>query len=356
MSQELWLVMRMSTNKWVNLISLTAIVLMISSGSSLSKEVPLNMMIDFESPGSPTPDQVIQVFNSMTNLTNVIDSRHLNATIFASGDVVASPSQRLFVTTLGQEPNHELALNGNTKDEKLSSMPYSKQLDQLTIAQKNINSCHICSGKIVPVQGFRPQSFDQNNDTFKVLDSLGFLYDAGFKAGILYLPGHKNDTWPYSIKGHNLSAVPVSTYNSSGDRVYLSDRYAKEEKGLSGSKWYDILAGKFDEAAINGDPMIMIFSNTVSGSGDYLDAYTNFVKYATSQNAKFVTTMELVNMTEVTNTTGTLPAFSGVKPSVCPTCEQKNESKGNLAIGVTITHHGNCTDCNKSSTKTVTTS
>ena len=54
--------MKMSTNKWVNLISLAAIVLMISSGTSLSKEVSINMMIDFESPGSPTPDQVIQAF------------------------------------------------------------------------------------------------------------------------------------------------------------------------------------------------------------------------------------------------------------------------------------------------------
>ena len=345
----------MSTNKWVHLGCLALIMLLVLPGSSLSKEVVINAMIDFDSPATPTPDQVTQAFNSMVNLTNAIDSRGLNATIFASGDVAAS--QRLFVTIFGQKTNHELALNGNTKDEKLSTMPYSKQLELLTAAQKNIDSAHVCGGKVVSIRGFRPESFDQNNDTLKVLESLGFLYDAGFEVGTLYLRGHKNDTWPYPIMGYNLYAVPVSSYNSSGVRVSLSDRYAKEDLGISGSKWYDLLASKFDEAAINGDPMVVIFGNQVSGSGDYLDAYKNFVEYAVSKNAKFVTTMELINMTEVRNATGKLPALSGVKSSVCPTCGQKDESKGSLAIGVTITHHqGNCTDCNKSSAKTAATS
>lgn len=329
------------------------VVLLVLPGSSLSKEVVINAMIDFDSPATPTPDQVTQAFNSMVNLTNEIDPSGLNATIFASGDVAAS--QRLFVTTLGQKTNHELALIGNTKDEKLSSMPYSKQLELLTTAYKNINSAHICGGEVVPIRGFRPQSFDQNNDTLKVLDSLGFLYSAGFEVGTLYLPGHENDTWPYPIMGYHLYAVPVSSYYSSGVRVNLSDRYAKEELGISGSKWYDVLAAKFDEAAINGDPMVVIFSNQVSGSGDYLDAYKNFIEYAVSKNAKFVTTMELINMTEAKNVTVKLP-LSDVNPSVCPTCGQKNESKGSLSIGVTVTHQENCTDCNKSSMKTAATS
>lgn len=338
----------MCINKWVHLSCLALVMLLVLPVSSLSKEVVINAMIDFDSPSSPTPDQITQAFNSIVNLTNPMDSRGLNATIFASSDVVTS--QKLFVTVLGQKTNHELALNGNSNDEKLSSMPYPKQLELLTTAQKNINSAHVCGGKVVSVGGFRPQSFDQNNDTLKVLDSLGFLYDAGFVVGTLYTPGHKNDAWPYPIMGHNLYAVPVSSHNASGVSVNLSDHYAKEVLGFSGSKWYDTLTAKFDESAINGDPMVVIFSNQVSGSGDYLDAYKNFVNYATSKNAKFVTTMELINMTEVRNATGKLPALSGVKPSVCLTCGQKNESKGSLSIGVTVTHQGNCTDCNKSST------
>ncbi len=340
----------MCSYKWVQLSCLALVLLFVLSGSSFSKEVIISAMIDFGSPASPTPEQATQAFNSMVNLTNEIDSRMLNATILASGDVAAT--QRLFVTNFGQRTNHELALNGNMQDENLSSMPYTKQLELLTTSQKNINSAHICGGKVVSIQGFMPQSFKQNNDTLKVLDSLGFLYDAGFKVGTLYMPGHKDDTWPYLIAGYNLYAVPVSSYNSSGATVYLSDRYAREELGISGSKWYNLLAGKFDEAAINEDPMIVLFSNQISGFGDYLEAYRNFINYATSKNAKFVTTMELVNMTEVKSASGKPPALSGpgVKPSVCPTCGQENESIGSLSFGVTQTHQGNCTDCNESAT------
>jgi hypothetical protein len=344
--------MKMSAIGWLHLGCLTLAALLVLTGCSLSKEVVVNAMIDFESPSPVAPDQVVQVFKSMVNLTNVIDSKRLNATIFASGDMAVS--QRLFVTDLGKKSNHELALNGNTKDEKRSSATYSNQLDLLTTAQKNINSCHICGGKIVAVQGFRPQSFDQNNDTFKILEGLGFLYNAGFKAGILYLPGHKNDTWPYPIEGYDLSAVPISTYNKSGENIYLSDRNAKEEKNLSGSKWYDILVGKFNEAAVNGDPLVVIFNNLISGSGDYLDAYKNFINYATSKNAKFVTTMELINMSHAKSAQGKPSVLAAARTSECPTCGQKNESKGNLSIGVTVIHKESCPTCNKSSTNATT--
>jgi hypothetical protein len=336
----------MSTINWLRLSCLTLIALLISTGSSISKEIVINVMIDFDSPSNIDPDQVNQVFQSMNNLTNVIDSKGLNATIFASGETAVS--QRLFVANLGKKPSHELALYGNTKDEKLSSATYSQQLDLLTNAQENINSCHICGGKIIAVQGFRPQSFDQNNDTFKVLEDLGFIYDAGFKAGILYLTGHENDTWPYPIEGYNLSAVPVSTYNLAGERVYLSDQNAKEKMNLSGSKWYDLLVGKFDEAATNSDPMVVIFNNQVSGSGDYLEAFKNFINYATSKKAKFVTTMDLVNMSQSKSASikPLVPAAS--KTSGCPTCGQNNESKGNLTIGVSVIHKESCPTCNKS--------
>ena len=41
----------------------------------------------------------------------------------------------------------------------------------------------------------------------------------------------------------------------------------------------------------------MVFDNLISGKDtDYLDAYQKFIGYATSKNATFVTTMELVNM------------------------------------------------------------
>lgn len=333
----------MSTNRLLYLIWLAIIALMILPGGALSKDVVVNLMIDIDSPASPTPEQMNMVSSSIVNLTNQIDSRGLDSTFYVTGDTASS--DRLEITSIGSKANHELALHGNTTGEKLGALSYSEQEALLNKAKESIDAAHICGGRIIVIRGFRPQSFDQNENSYGILENMGYLYDAGFKAKIQYLPGHQNDTWPYRIANHSLYAVPVSTYNFAGERVYLYDRFIKEEEGLSGTKWYDLLVGKFDEATVNGDPVVVIFSNQVSGSGDYLNAYKNFVEYAISKNAKFVTTMELINMTEVKNATGKLPALSGVKPSVCPTCGQKNESKGGLSIGVTLTHQENCTSC-----------
>ncbi len=344
----------MSTNRLLYLGWLAFISLMILPGGSLSKDVVVNLMIDIDSPASPTPEQMNMVSSSIVNLTNQIDSRGLDSTFFVTGDMASS--DRLEITYIGSKANHELALHGNATGEKLGSLSYSEQEALLNKAKGFIDAAHICGGRITVIRGFMPQSFDQNENSYGILENMGFLYDAGFKAGIQYLPGHQNDTWPYRIANYSLYAVPVSTYNFAGERVYLYDRFIKEEKGLNGTKWYDLLVGKFDEASVNGDPVVVIFSNQVSGSSDYLDAYKNFVEYAISKNAKFVTTMELINMTEVKNATGKLPTLSGVKPSVCFTCGQKNESKGSLSIGVTVTHQENCTSCYRSTTNVTKTS
>jgi hypothetical protein len=36
-----------------------------------------------------------------------------------------------------------------------------------------------------------PQAFDQNEDTFKILQNLKIAYDAGFQAGLIYRPGQR---------------------------------------------------------------------------------------------------------------------------------------------------------------------
>jgi len=329
---------------------LAIIIMLVLPGGSLSKEVVINLMIDFDSLDSPTPADMNMVFNSMNNLTNEIDSRNLNATIHVAGEMAAA--QRLPVTELGSRRNHDLALHGNAKDEKLGSRTYSKQESLLKSAKEAIDVAHICGTTIIPITGFRPQSFSQNNDTFRILESIGILYDAGFKAGVLYMPGHNNDTWPYPIENSTLYAVPVSTSILSGERIYLSDRAAKEDKALSGSKWYDVLAERLDESVDSGDPMVVIFNNLISGSGDYLVAYRDFIDYATSKNARFVTTMELVDMAKIRDAGGKLPAPSSGSSGECAECNKStNEAKfatGNLSIGVVIKHSGECINCNKS--------
>jgi hypothetical protein len=63
---------------------------------------------------------------------------------------------------------------------------------------------------------------------------------------------------------------------------------------LNGTDWYNLLVSKFDESAGKGEPMVVIFTNIVSGSDEYLDAYKKFVEYAAGKGASFVTSKELV--------------------------------------------------------------
>jgi hypothetical protein len=303
------------------------IILFALSNGSLSKDssVIVNTMIDVNSYANPSPDQINETHKSLIKLVNGIDAKRLNATYYLSGDAVQT--ERLYLTYLGELPRRELAMGGNSIGEKLESMSSVKQDELLARMKKIVKACHVCGGKTIEPKGFRPQSYSQNEDTFKILDKMGIVYDAGFKAGILYQPGHENDNWPYRIDNHNLIAVPISSYNISGEQIYLSDRYIKEEKKLSGSQWYDILTGKFDESAKTGNPMVVVFDNLISGKDtEYLDAYLRFIKFATSRNATFVTTIELVNMSISRNPTNAIQSsaietVSNTTTTKCVVCE-----------------------------------
>jgi len=342
---------------------LLSVFLLGSEGLSSSSPVVVNLMLDADINHAPTADQTTEAGNSLIALTNELVPGKLNTTIFVSEDTATA--YRLGITEQGTHPTHELALHGNTTDEKLSSMSDADQETLLTNAKNALYHCYVCGGKHVDIKGFRPQAFDQNNATFNILEKLGIVYDAGFQVGSIYLPGHQNDAWPYLIEGYNLYAVPVSTYMLNGDRVVLYDRYIEETKKLSGAQWYDLLKNKFDESAKDGDPMVVIFSNLVSGNGDYLDAYKNFIQYATDKGANFVTTMQLVNMTATKNpsvNSSAIIAKSLVTEQIntsevgavkgCPTCDQTAAGLARSMINVTITKNKNCTTCNSSANST----
>jgi hypothetical protein len=218
-------------------------------------------------------------------------------------------------------------------------MPQDKQKSILDQSRKFVEACHICNGKTIEPKGFKPQSFDQNADTYNILDAMGIVYDAGFKAGVLFLPGHENDAWPYRAENHRFYAVPVSTYDLSGEKIYLSDRYSSVEKGLGGSQWNDILVSKFDESSKKGEPMVIIFDNLISGKEpDYLDAYITFLDYAASKGAKFVTTLELVNMSKTGVKASLAKVANEIKPELpanktgCTVCDSLKNSSLNVTV------------------------
>jgi hypothetical protein len=324
---------------------LALVLMMLMPGTAQPSDKPtiINLMIDAQCPSSPTKEQVNEAKTNLENIYNKINNTGLVATIFSTQDTLLSDLD-LTLTRIGLRSRFELAMSGSHSNENISTMPYSNQSDSLRLSKKWVEGARVCGMNNITVYGFMPQSFDQNQDTYKVLDDLGLQYDAGFQAGLIYAPGHENDVWPYLLPGHKFYAVPVSTTTLGGKKVVLQDSYFKDN-GMSSSQWYDALAAKFDEIQGKDEPMVISLTTSVSGSGDYLDALKKFMDYAISKKASFVTTTQLVEMAK----TGVhdASALSATKASTeCPTCGQ-GVSITPSVTNITANSSTNCSTCGK---------
>ena len=246
----------------------------------------INLIVKMESSpqsdGKSQADRESLEMNTTTNLLNEVDSRKSNVTISVTGDI-ANKLYPLYVTMLGTKNNHELIMGGMSSGEQLAS--FEDQDARMRKSKKYVEDDYVCGGKQFQVAGYLPQPGSFNQSGYKIMDDLGLLYmvdDAG-------LPESEGKVMPYQMDGFAFYVVPVST----GSEGRMWDAAAKEA-GLNGTQWYNSLVGKFDDASAKGEPMIAVFTNTVSGSGEYLDAYKKFVEYASDKGASFVTTNKLV--------------------------------------------------------------
>lgn len=283
----------------------------------------ISLMIDADIAASPSDDQGRETSQLLHEIELKLEEKGLNATFFAPYDLVITPA-RLRMTALGRD-NFELGMSGNNSNERLSTMTFSEQKAILEKSLEAIESCRVCGKNEIAVWGFMPQSFDQNEDTYKILDQLGIQYDTGFQAGIIFAPGHESDVWPYKVEGHKFYAVPVSTYDLSGQKVPLQDRYF-HENGLTSDQWYNALVDKFNQVEGKNEPMVIILTKSISGSGEYLGAYANFLDFATSKGASFVATKDLVNMSR--------------EEAFVPTARTSNDQKDDKPIGISIDAQG----------------
>jgi len=226
--------------------------------------------------------------NSTINLLNELDTRGLNTTIFVTGDM--SVKYPLYITLIGSKKNHEMALAGKTTDEKLEALSSSEQYILLARAKSDIESNYICGGNIMTVKGYLPQpnAYNSSKMPYKLMEDLelNYLINETTQGG-----------WPYNIENRTIYAVPLTKLYETEGLIGLSDQ-AAEARGLNSSQWKDLLFARFNETSEKGEPLIAIFHNFVSGSGDYLDAFKQFIEHLNSKNASFVTSEELVNLTK----------------------------------------------------------
>ena len=195
-------------------------------------------------------------------------------------------------------------------------MSLADQEDLIKKSQKVVKASKVCGMNQIDIYGFMPQSFDQNEDTYEAIDDQELVYDAGFQAGLIFLPGFEDEVWPYPVEGHNFYAVPLSTYEYQGKKMPIYDREMKDA-GVSASQSYEILVDELDRLSSRNEPMVILLSISISGSGDYADSLKDFLKYASSKNTTFVNTIDLVNKSK----TGTL-SISRPNKAICTTCGQ----------------------------------
>jgi peptidoglycan/xylan/chitin deacetylase (PgdA/CDA1 family) len=302
-------------SKRLSILYIICIVLLslAATGLASSRPVVVNIMIDAEISSSAqnlTPEEQESLeISPLVEMLEYIDSSGINTTVYFTGDFaskqIGNISYKDCINYVASKPTHEIALHSMTTSDKLGLMSYQKQLSLLTQARDLIEAAYSQDNKSSTIKGFRPQYFNQSEDTYNVLDEMGMIYDSGFKAGLLYTPGHMNDTWPYLMENHTFYAVPVSTFSVAGELHYACDLCSKEVVGWDGTQWSDFLIKKFFECADRGDPLVVIFHNLVSGEdSEYLTAFKKFIDFAASENAIFVTTMDLVEMAKYNRTMG----------------------------------------------------
>lgn len=230
----------------------------------------------------------------LKRMLDALDDRDIPATVYVTAEYANQHAMR--VQNVYRQ-GFEIALHGYHTGEQLATMTYAEQKDLLSRAKTALEGCQPC-GTYIPVTGFRPQYFSQNDDTFTVLDELGLTYNSGFKAGQLYTEGHENDIAPYPIAGHNAHALPISTVAFSDGRMYLCDIGSAQGAGVTGPEWDQMLQDALADALTNHQPLVVLFHGWYTGDKDQYDYWQPFINFldAARCNVTFVTSQELVDL------------------------------------------------------------
>ncbi|HHV62047.1 MAG TPA: polysaccharide deacetylase family protein [Firmicutes bacterium] len=260
-----------------------------------------------EAPRATTPVQPVLVniqvdaeeddLNGLLNITTELMRRNITAaTVFATGRFANANAKILDGLA---SSGFEIGFHGYSTGEQLATMTYNEQYDLLARGSQAVRGCLDC-GVARSVVSFRPQYFSQNEDTLKILPKLYLFNNSGFKAGVLYAEGHREDRGPYKIEEHGLVAVPVTTTDFRGEDIYLCDIGTALGKKLSATDWKDILLKAFDECRSRGYPLVVIFHGWFTGDrvkySDRWDSFVAFLDYAQQHGASFVTTDALANL------------------------------------------------------------
>ncbi|MGB9681926.1 MAG: polysaccharide deacetylase family protein [bacterium] len=268
------------------LFVLLLILLLISNPGYCAKEPIINIQID----GEYTEG------NRLTKIVDELVSRNINATVYVSTMFVNDfRDVAKDVANLG----FEIAIHGYKTGEILESLDQSEQERRIKSTYIALQGCLFCEKSPIMIRGFRPQYFSQNEITYGILDEMGILYDSGFIESMVYLPGFKDYSQPYKVKGHKFYAVPISSYyyEPLKDMVYLCDMSIKNKYKLTANQWLEILEKRLEISIETGKPMVIIIHDLITGLDEgYFNVFVRFLDEIKEKGIKTVSTTELVNI------------------------------------------------------------
>jgi hypothetical protein len=175
----------------------------------------------------------------------------------------------------------------------LSELTRAEQEAYITEIKTGIEDCLGTA-----IEGFRCTRFDENEDTYEILDALGFVYNLGFVAHTgQCLPGMVDETLPYRVAEYDFWAVPMHSVYLEGEWVAFCDNPLMSH--IEPAEWGALLKSELDRMDALGHPLLLEVHPYNTGADDEkFAAFEDFLDYAIEQNARFITIAELVEWTQ----------------------------------------------------------
>ena len=222
-------------------------------------------------------------------------ARGLKATILTNGDFATENCDRL--RALHHDGFEIMAFarpeSRNGESVTLSMLSYKEQEELITDLKAAIEKCLGES-----IRGFRCTRFDQNEDTYEILDALGFEFNLGFVARTTRsFPGFENETLPYPAPAYKFWAVPMhSVYYGDRQMAFCDNPF---RNAVDAEEWEELLKRELDNQHSQGQPLLVEVHPYYSGVDEgRFDAFLGFLEYATQQDARFLTVAEMVEWSQ----------------------------------------------------------
>jgi len=222
-----------------------------------------------------------------------LDARGIKATLMVGEYMATEKCEQLRAY---DQYGHEIMVYGRPEEvagEAVEVTDLSRDEQQSLIGAAK-SAIEDCLGHAV--SGYRSYHFAHNEDTWQVLDALGFEYNLSYVAhSTNAVAGHEDDEWPYSVPDHTFWAVPIHSAKLEGQTKAFCDM---PFSGLTAEEWEALLRTEFDRSAELGLPLKVLFHSYFSANdAGRWSAFLSLLDYAMAQGAEFITVAQMMGQT-----------------------------------------------------------